>query len=268
MSLAGFIQSFASGNPFLTNMPSPSSICLGESLFIGVIGNLGNAMQIETFRSNGTPIDVGSVTVPSSALNQQLSLGIGPNEIRNTTFDLAGPVDIDDPDVAYYTVTYGSYGAGFIQWSEIRRYNIDTCCCDDHKRLHFFNLLGAADAYTFKAVNDRSYKTESGLAQKPLTWDFQSSTPHSIEDKGAFKIDSRANYICQLESDWLTREEAEWLTELLSSPEVYLETDSGLLPMAIDDVEQQVKNTQTGGVQLVRFKIKSPEANERIIQRN
>ena len=264
MSLAAYIPLFASFAPFLTNSATTQNICLSESLFISTIASTGNAVRIITYDSAGVQIDLGVFSAPGSA-NEQLSFGIGPNEIRNTVFDLAGSVNIDNPLAVSYTVAYGA-GAIFFEYTAVYTFNIVNCC--DGVRLHWLNRLGGTDAYTFKALNETQQETKSEVAQTPLSWDFLSATPHNINDKGSFKIDSRANITRTLESTPVASSVANWLAELASSPEVYLETSNGLVPVLIGDLEQKIDTNNSTGLMLVNFNLTSPEANERIIQRN
>jgi hypothetical protein len=143
------------------------------------------------------------------------------------------------------------------------------CCADDWSRLHFLNRLGGTDAFTFKSLNVKLQESTSDTAEKPLNWASDTATPHSINDKGSFKIDSRAVIKRTLETTPITPAFADWLAELLSSPEVYLETPDGLLPVVISDVsDQQLETTTSTELALVRFSIDAKDANERIIQRN
>ena len=268
MSLAAYIPLFAAPIPFLTKAATTQNICLNNSLFMSTIASVGNAIRIETFDSAGVQIDFGIFSAPGSA-NEQISFGVGPNEIRNTVFDITGAVNIDNPLVSSYTVTYGS-GAGafpfFFEYTAVYTFNLVKCC--DGVRLHWLNRLGGTDAYTFKALNETQQETKSEVAQTPLSWDFLSATPHNINDKGSFKIDSRANIIRTLESTPVVSSVANWLSELASSPEVYLETSNGLVPVLIGDLEQKIDTNNSTGLMLVNFNLTSPEANERIIQRN
>jgi hypothetical protein len=264
MSLAAYIPLFASFAPFLTNSATTQNICLTDSLFISTIASTGNAVRVITYDSAGVQIDLGVFSAPGSA-NEQISFGIGPNEIRNTVFDLAGSVNIDNPLAVSYTVAYGA-GAIFFEYTAVYTFNLIKCC--DGVRLHWLNRLGGTDAYTFKALNETQQETKSEVAQTPLSWDFLSATPHNINDKGSFKIDSRANIIRTLESTPVVVSVANWLAELASSPEVYMETASGLVPVLIEDLEQKIDTNNSTGLMLVNFNLTSPEANERIIQRN
>ena len=265
---SNYVAGFGLGAPFLTNAPDGQEICLDESLFISLLPGGANAFQVRTFDSAGAQVDVGIFSAPVNSGNDQASFGIGCNEIRNTTFDLFGSVNIDNPAVAYYQIVAGAYGAPFFFfYTEVRRYYISECC-DDSVRLHFLNLLGGADAYTFKSKAVRSISANSDLAQKPLGYDITQFTPHSIEDKGGFKLNVDAVESYQLESQYLDIESANWLSELLVSAEVYEETANGLVPVIVSDVTQDLETNDSNGVQLVRFNITVLKANSIIAHRN
>lgn len=252
---------------FLTNSPSTQPICLTESLFISLIHGFANALRVTTYDSAGAQIDEGVVSAPPSGPNSEITYGIGPNEIRATVFDLFGSVNIDNPLVASYRITYGSYGPPFVPLSESKFYTLVGCCEDRATRLHFMNLLGGADAYTFTSLRVKSIETKSALAQKPLGWDFTLASPHNPSDKGRFKIDSQADEVYQVESTFLEPDEAQWLCELLSSPEVYLEQGGDLIALTIDDTTQELETTDTGAIQLVRFSVTFRLSNGRVVQR-
>jgi hypothetical protein len=209
-------------------------------------------VRVQTFdgpNGSGAMIDEGIVSAPASGPNSEITFGVGPSEIRNTTFDLAGSVNIDNASVQSYCLTYGSYGAPFVPLTEVKCFDLVDCCEERATRLHFFNLLGGADAYTF------------------LGWDFTLSDPHNVSDKGRFKIDSQADDIYQIESKFLEPDVAQWLCELLSSPEVYLEQGGNLLAIVIDDTTQELETSETSAVQLVRFSVTFRLANSRVVQR-
>lgn len=266
MALTDFIPGIASPvAQFLTNAPlTGQTICLQDSHFINSIRGAANELIIKTFDSSGVLIDTGFLAAPAIGTDTQVAFGVGPNEIRNTTFT-SGSVNIDNPAVATYTVEFGFLG---LPLSDTITFALVPCCADEYERLHWLNLLGGTDAYTFKSLNERIYQTTSDEAQKPLTWASDTASPHSINDRGSFKIDSRAVINRKLESTPLTPDVATWLTELLSSPEVYLETDAGLVPVIIADVEQVYTSNKDNELPLLRFSINAKDSNERIIQRN
>lgn len=254
---------------FLTNAPSVQDICLTESLFISVIHGLANAVRVQTFdglNGSGALIDEGIINMPATGVNSQNTFGIGPNEIRATTF-ASGSVNIDNASVKSYCVTVGTFSP-FIQLTETKCFNIVDCCEERSTRLHWLNLLGGADAYTFKSLKNIALETRSSAAQKPLNWDFAAASPHNVSDKGRFKIDSQATERYSIESKFLEPEVSFWLSELLSSDETYLEEGGELVPVTIADVTQDLVNSETGGVQLVRFTIEVIKSNDRVVQRS
>lgn len=269
MSLDAYVPDTGSltASKWLTTAPLNQTICLEDSLFLNTIHGDANYLRVQTFDSSGLVIDTGYLLFPASGFNSQVALGVGPNEIRNTTFT-SGSVNIDASNVASYRLTVGQGFAPFVALSETYVFTLIDCCLDDFERLHFLNRLGGTDAYTFKSLNVRSQTTTSEQAQKPLAWNSDTATPHSINDRGSFKLDSRAVINRQLETTPLEPDFADWLAELLSSPEVYLETASGLVPVVIEDTEQEIETNTDTELALFSFSIVAKDANERIIQRN
>jgi hypothetical protein len=273
MSLDAYVPDPASLAPslFLTDSPTVQDICLNDSLFINTIHGDANFMRVTTYDGSsgtGAVVDEAFLVFPASGFNSQVALGIGPEEIRATTFT-SGTVNIDNPLVKSYRITVGQGSGPFIPLSESKFYNVVDCCQDEFFRLHFHNLLGGTDAYTFKSLNTKNYKVTSDTAQKPLNWDITTPTnPHSITDRGAFRINIRAVIARQLETTPLQRDVAEWLTQLLSTPNAYLETAQGLLPVVIEDLDTDYTTNTDQELPLLRFSITAQDANERIIQRN
>lgn len=269
MALTAFVPDTGALAPsqWLSNAPLNQTICLQDSLFLSTIHGDANYLRVQTFDSSGVVIDTGYLVFPASGFNSQVALGVGPSEIRNTTFTV-GSINIDNSNVATYRLTVGQGTGPFIPLSQTFVFSLIDCCLDDFDRLHFLNRLGGTDAFTFKSLNVKSQTSTSESAEKPLAWNSDTATPHSIEDRGSFKIDSRAVINRQLETPPLEPETAEWVAELLSSPEVYLETSAGLVPVVIEDTEQSlVTNTDTE-LALFNFSIVAKDSNERIIQRN
>jgi hypothetical protein len=269
MNLLSYVPDAGSLLPskWLTNAPLNQTICLEDSLFLNTIHGDANFLRVQTFDSVGAVIDTGYLAFPASGFDSQVALGVGPNEIRNTTFT-SGSVNIDNTSVASYQVTVGQGNAPFIALSETYTFTLQDCCLDDFERLHFLNRLGGTDAFTFKSLNVRSQTTTSEVAQKPLDWNSDTSQPHRLNDRGAFKLDSRAVISRQLETPPLEPNFADWLAELLSSPEVYWERSNGLVPVVIEDTEQEIETNTDTELALFSFSIVAKDANERIIQRN
>lgn len=269
MALTAYVPDVAALAPskWLTKTPLSGNTCLQDSLFLNTIHGDANYLRVETFDNVGAAIDTGYLVFPASGFNSQVALGVGPNEIRNTTFSV-GAVNIDNPSVASYRLTVGQGTGPFIGLSEAIVFALIDCCQDDFQRLHFLNSLGGTDAFTFKSLNRRKLTTASEEAQKPLGWNSSTSTPHSVTDRGGFRIDIDAFYSWDLESMTLNRDTATWLVDLLTTSESFLETSAGLLPVKVGDVEQDITTNTDTELPLVRFSINTKEVNKRITHRN
>jgi hypothetical protein len=111
MSLSAYIPDVGSLAPslWLTNRPFNAIICLQESLFFSSIHGDANYLRVTTYtgpNGTGAVVDEGFLVFPASGFNSQVALGVGPNEIRATTFT-SGSVNIDDVTVQSYRLTVG-----------------------------------------------------------------------------------------------------------------------------------------------------------------
>ena len=137
------------------------------------------------------------------------------------------------------------------------------CCSLRDLRLHFINMLGGLDSYTFNSQKELNLKAESTEAQKALNYTAGSSAPDLTTDSGSFKTKSTGSNSYKVKSRFLTNEKAAWLSELLTSPKVYAEIDGDFIPVIIQNKEQKTFS-QAGKI---RFEIVVKLANDLIIQR-
>lgn len=238
MGMDLYIQQFAAGLPFLTNAPNPYDICPTENAFLSFIPATATTAQITTKDSTGAVIDSGMFNITPDATYVPSTIGVGVANLLTQTY-FTGSVNMANPNIASYEVQIGQsfmFGAvwTFYPFSEIRKYNLVECCEDRSTRLHWLNRLGGADAYTFKNKKKIQEKTKSGTAQKPLTWNL-AIPPTTSFDKGNFKIQQETQREYEVIGSFYTEDVGNWLAELLSSPEVYMETQYGLIAIVITD---------------------------------
>jgi hypothetical protein len=151
----------------------------------------------------------------------------------------------------------------FFPFSQIRTYKKIECCNERSTRLHWLNRLGGADAYTFSSKKTIQQKNKSELAQVPQTWSY-TTPPTTIYDRGLFKIAQEVTVEYEVESKFYSETEGAWIAELLSSPEVYLETSDGLVAVVITDSNI----TTTENDELLNVTISFVEANNISVQQN
>jgi methanogenic corrinoid protein MtbC1 len=124
--------------------------------------------------------------------------------------------------------------------------------------------LGGVDAYTFTNKKTVFEGTKSDQAQKPQSFNYSNTPPTTTYDKGRFKIQQIVNKSYELESTFYDAFWGQWIAELLSSPEVYMETSSGLVAVVIEDSQIKIEETN----ELVNVTLTIVEANEISVQQN
>jgi len=254
----------------LTNAPVNQDICLGDNHYISFLSRLVNAVRITSYR-DGIQIDQGYFKFFNDEVNGDgyfTTVGIGPENINNVSWD-DGTVTLNET-VDYYTVEIGIEIAPGAFGNALTNPFVFTIrkCCDDTKdlRIHWMNLLGGADAYTFSAVRIKTKKASAKRGEKPLTWTLHDNQDpnHLINDRGAFKINQISGKGYKLESRRVDDETQEWLQELFSSPEVYLETPLGFVPIDVADANNDYA-TSEDFQDIVKAVLSM--ANEEIVQR-
>jgi len=174
------------------------------------------------------------------------------------------------PNIAYYQIDFGNLltlgGPVYIftSYTEFSVYKLKTGNCDRRSlRLHWLNMLGGLDSYTFDSEKALSIKTKSNRSQKALSYEAGALIPDLITDIGNFKTNSKASESYKLKSKFLTNQQAAFLSELLTSTKVYAEINSQFIPVIIEDTQQDT-TTESG---FIRYEITATLANDLIIQR-
>ncbi len=165
----------------------------------------------------------------------------------------------------YYSIQAGNLTlpSTFVLQGVKYMYKVVECCNERTVRLHWLNRLGGSDAYTFTSKKKVEEKTKSETAQKPLSWS-TSVPPSTSFDKGMFKIFQEVTKEYEVESSFYTEQEGAWIAELLSSPEVYMETSDGLIAVVIQDSSITLSENE----ELLNVVIQFVEANYISVQSN
>lgn len=181
---------------------------------------------VDAYDSSGNAIRSVQVTNPFTSSgtieNHFLRVSAGPANLNlssGTIIDVYGSGLIIPTNTSYYTVQL--HGTGF---SYTYRYNITEPCKYPTQRLHFLNELGAFESFNFTKLSRKKtditrnkYKAPSGSLLTASSYGYSKSDRldrtffTSMKDSFVFK------------SDWITEDEHEWLQELITSPEIYLD---------------------------------------------
>jgi len=247
---------------FLTKSSRDVDVCQTDNFMLSGMAGFINSFEIRFFDSAGILLDFGVTTFPPGG--GEFTLNVGLDELAKCTWVLGFPT-LPNPLIASYEVSFGHFVIGpvYARQSEIFTLNIIKCCPLRELRLHWMNLLGGADSYTFSSTKDLIMATTSEEGQKALSWAIGSTTPNNKSDIGSMKLKSEAKKSYELNTKILTNTEALWLSELLVSPKVYAELDNTLIPVIVQPTTQSISR-HTGKI---RMPIVVTLANDLIIQR-
>jgi hypothetical protein len=248
-----------------TNNPIP--ICKFDNLNMSYIPTAGtNALRVIVYDANQAIVDSGFVTMtPNSTLTPR-TIGVGIPQLTQFTYsNPTVPLSLAGMPVGYYySVQVGNLIAPSTFTLQGVKYMFKMVdCCANKVRLHWLNRLGGSDAYTFTNKKIVSESNSSSLAQKAQTWITTAPSSYTF-DKGRFKIQQNATKEYEVESTFYDVSWGEWLAELLSSPEVYMETSVGLISVVITDSSIKIEETN----ELINVTIKFIESNNISVQQN
>ena len=111
--------------------------------------------------------------------------------------------------------------------------------------MHFLNRLGGYESYTFSKVSKRAIDiTKKDFTKLKYTIDSNGDMQYS---SGYVMNDDAVTYYgnfkerLELNCDWLTQDQLAWLSELVKSPQVYIEENGYLVPFKITDQSFEFK---------------------------
>lgn len=262
---------------FLTNLPyvypqaavktnDPILICDGENLTMSYVpSSTTNALRVILYDADQTPLGVAGFIqiVPGSTLTPR-TIGAGIQQLLATVMTPANSL-IGIQTGYHYSIQAGNLvlPASFTLQSVKYMFKVVECCGEKSIRLHWLNRLGGSDAFTFISKKVITQKTKSEKAQTPLAWNI--AAPHvKIGNRGSFKIQQETVKEYEISSSFYTEQQGEWIAELLSSPEVYMETPLGLIAVVIIDSSIKIIEDE----ELINVTINFIESNEISVQSN
>lgn len=258
---------------YLTKSARTLDICVSDNAFVSIIQNLvpTNGFKVEFFDSAGSLLDFGVAVTNTSNVFEEFTINTGLTALGNITY-IDGSPTLPNPAIASYKITVGnivivtipSPAVLYFPASEEIEYKVVADCCERIRlRFHWVNLLGGVDSYTFNFEKDLVLTTTSDTGEKALPWAIGSPTPNDVTEVGKIKLKSEGSNSYLLNSEILTNSEALWLSELLTSPKVFIELEGDLIPVTVQDKTQSI----TRRLGKIRYSIVATLANDLIIQR-
>jgi hypothetical protein len=236
-----FVPSTYLDSKFLTNAPRTQNTFLegrGALHLMLDVGTTITNLAIETY--------LGGVLQNSYAI---INLGIPTNY-----YLVAAGVDtINDIDPVYFTVPpvqpiiHTSVDQYIVQVNlstgstEQFIYNIvDTCY--EPIRVHWLNRLGGYDWFDFELSARDNYSVERrSMKQVPDVVGQTGTVTYSKQDRVNLDYWVKEKRKTALTSNWITGEQSEWLKDMLSSQDIYLEIGGEYIAVNIDQANYDVK---------------------------
>lgn len=176
-----------------------------------------------------------SIPMPTSTFSVnvlRIDLPTGPKNLA-----LRG---ITMSNVAFYAVHWsqGSSGASAsTPSSEVKFYKIENPCTKyTPVRIMYMNRYGAFDYWTFDLVDRKSYNTTRTEMKKELGFTYR------VGDRERTNISVGVVEQHQINTNWISESNYAYLSELHTSPEVYVIADNGdAYPIIVKDTQFQFK---------------------------
>lgn len=216
---AYFIGSASS--KFLTRAPLIKTIRPGEEEQLAILAPSGlGQIKIAYQHYDFNGVAIGSPTYSSAFTVQENRVVVVVNSSMFTSANFKFEVWIVNTSNA--------------QKSEKRTFIVDKSLCANAKRFHFENSLGGIDAYTFKGDYFETQAMEKTEFKKQLGIGF-TTMDRGYTSGGSFEKNEYMIY-----SDFLNKQDAEWLKEFNRSAYHLLIDGSNIVPVVVLGSRQEI----------------------------
>ena len=170
-----------------------------------------------------------------TASSRLLHIGLGPQNL--TDFSITPPATW-----AYYIVNITGQGDDGNEnssgkWATLRFDKQEGECAYNGVRFAWKNEFGVWDYYNFTLQETATNNVERSQYEHTFV-PYNTATNNATYDKsrrGATQYVNKVNRVKTANSDWLTQAEADWLKELFSSTNVFIQDGSDFLPAVVSD---------------------------------
>jgi len=189
-------------------------------------------IKIQTYFSDGS-IDQ-TATITNNATSIVGMFPCNPASLNAATL-ATGVQPLIDTDIFSYVI-FAEDGAVV---SQNYTFNVVDYCTP--YTLHFLNDLGGFDSFPFMVAKDSYTFEKEYYKQDPLRIQSDGTYVFSDLDRELVQNYTNQKQKTKLISNWISTEESEWLRELFSSPEIYLQNGSTFTSVLLKVTDYQVK---------------------------
>ena len=205
-------------SPFLTNIDTRTVDRTDEGYMHFANYTPPTNIKIQTYFSDGS-IDQ-TATITNAATSYIAMFPSNPASLNAATL-ATGTQPLIDTDIFSYVIFAENTGAVVSQ-----EYNFNVVDYCTPYTLHFLNDLGGFDSFPFQVAKDSFTFEKEYYKQDPLRIQSDGTYVFSNMDREVVQNYTNQKQKTRLISNWITTEESEWLRELFSSPEIYLQNGS------------------------------------------
>ena len=191
-------------------------------------------IKIQTYFSDGSIDQTATITIGSST-SLIVNFPCNPASLNAATL-ATGTQPLIDTDIFSYVI-FGE-NTGTVK-SQDYTFNVVDYCTP--YTLHFLNDLGGFDSFPFQVAKDSYTFEKEYYKQDPLRIQSDGTYVFSNLDREVVQNYTNQKQKTRLISNWITSTESEWLRELFSSPEIYLQNGSEFTSvlLKVTDYEQK-----------------------------
>lgn len=235
----------------LSNSPIPNLATLENVKFV----NSGDYHTITLLQSASVDINLSDdngfpAGGPYVAGTSELfgTIGVGPQNLIDAGIPLS--------TAAYIAV--GTYPNQYVLATEYSSYHP---CRDEYVRFAWINEYGFWDYYNvYNPVRKTSNIQRENVTLSQL--DYSSNTAaYDVTRRGEKSFYTDVNDEFEVTTDYLNKDTANWIEELLESPQVYVQRGDGFFPVTITNSQYQ-HNNETSRNKLFQYTIQFKPANQ------
>ena len=249
-----------SENIFLTSYPnsqSPSTDFNYKKVATtdyGILSYKGDGVQgniFATLRTFGGGV-IGTISLKGGVDNMGTIIPCGPQNLLD-----AGVTQEQLNNTDWYAITVASHTFYFV---------IDTEACN-YERANFFfmNKQGVWDFHGISLPKRKNTNVKRETIVKPFVNYSSALSTYDGRRRGTDIYDISVEDDWTIPTQYLTQDEAEWLSEMIESTEVYLQDGSNFIPIVITNTSY-LHNTNKRAQKIFQYEIQYQYANQRRVR--
>lgn len=231
-----YVMSGTSGDKlFLTDCPNPTQKTRNEKMWFNIINNYStNAYYLYAQNSDGDLFRKFIADTMDPLMQQET----GPANIGDGMIAVSGTGPVVKSSTTWYDVWVTNVGTG--QVSEKFRINIDNRCVINDYSIEFLDRMGSFGSFAFQLKQ----QDKSNIVRKEYNKSFGTAViggewTYNTTDAGMSIYNVDLTRIITLNTNWMSEADAQYFTQLVSSPVTYLNYEGYKIRVNVKDGEYE-----------------------------